>query len=49
MLGTYALFGVARLWRETSPVGWWMLKPRPMVWPVVIVYFLEKAESLIHE
>uniref|UniRef100_A0A0D9V0W6 Uncharacterized protein n=1 Tax=Leersia perrieri TaxID=77586 RepID=A0A0D9V0W6_9ORYZ len=29
MLCTYALFGVAWLWNETSPLGWWTLKPRP--------------------
>ncbi|XP_011089783.1 uncharacterized protein LOC105170633 [Sesamum indicum] len=29
LLCTYALFGVAWLWNETSPLGWWTLKPRP--------------------
>ncbi|KAJ4979603.1 hypothetical protein NE237_010383 [Protea cynaroides] len=29
LLSTYALFGVAWLWNETSPLGWWTLKPRP--------------------
>uniref|UniRef100_A0A0E0MW85 Uncharacterized protein n=1 Tax=Oryza rufipogon TaxID=4529 RepID=A0A0E0MW85_ORYRU len=29
MLCTYALFGAAWLWNETSPLGWWTLKPRP--------------------
>ncbi|RLN35133.1 hypothetical protein C2845_PM03G29570 [Panicum miliaceum] len=29
MLCTYTLFGVAWLWNETSPLGWWTLKPRP--------------------
>ncbi|XP_066360016.1 uncharacterized protein [Miscanthus floridulus] len=28
-LCTYTLFGVAWLWNETSPLGWWTLKPRP--------------------
>jgi hypothetical protein len=31
MLCTYTLFGVAWLWNETSPLGWWTLKPRPKV------------------
>ena len=31
MLCTYALFGAAWLWNETSPLGWWTLKPRPKV------------------
>lgn len=35
MLCTYALFGAAWFWNETSPLGWWTLKPRPKVWPVV--------------
>ena len=30
-LCTYTLFGVAWLWNETSPLGWWTLKPRPKV------------------
>lgn len=34
MLCTYTLFGVAWLWNETSPLGWWTLKPRPKVCPV---------------
>ncbi|KAM3408430.1 hypothetical protein ACQJBY_001519 [Aegilops geniculata] len=29
MLCTYALFGAAWLWNDTSPLGWWTLKPRP--------------------
>ncbi|XP_020094794.1 uncharacterized protein LOC109714526 isoform X2 [Ananas comosus] len=29
MLCTYTLFGAAWLWNETSPLGWWTLKPRP--------------------
>ncbi|XP_042510761.1 uncharacterized protein LOC122086117 [Macadamia integrifolia] len=29
LLSTYALFGVAWLYNETSPLGWWTLKPRP--------------------
>ncbi|KAL0436795.1 UNVERIFIED_CONTAM: hypothetical protein Sradi_0387400 [Sesamum radiatum] len=29
LLCTYALFGVAWLWNETSPLGWWTLKPKP--------------------
>ncbi|KAJ6809936.1 uncharacterized protein M6B38_387005 [Iris pallida] len=29
MACTYALFGLAWLWNETSPLGWWTLKPRP--------------------
>lgn len=29
MLCTYALFGAAWFWNETSPLGWWTLKPRP--------------------
>uniref|UniRef100_A0ACD5UY95 Uncharacterized protein n=4 Tax=Avena sativa TaxID=4498 RepID=A0ACD5UY95_AVESA len=29
MLCTYVLFGAAWLWNETSPLGWWTLKPRP--------------------
>ncbi|KQK07379.1 hypothetical protein BRADI_2g34940v3 [Brachypodium distachyon] len=29
MFCTYALFGVAWLWNETSVLGWWALKPRP--------------------
>jgi hypothetical protein len=31
MLCTYVLFGAAWLWNETSPLGWWTLKPRPKV------------------
>lgn len=31
MLCTYTLFGVVWLWNETSPLGWWTLKPRPKV------------------
>lgn len=31
MLCTYTLFGAAWLWNETSPLGWWTLKPRPKV------------------
>jgi hypothetical protein len=31
MLCTYALFSAAWLWNETSPLGWWTLKPRPKV------------------
>eukprot|EP01018_Ginkgo_biloba_P022066 Gb_11428 [translate_table: standard] len=27
-LTTYAIFGAAWLWNETSPLGWWTLKPR---------------------
>ncbi|KAM0999304.1 hypothetical protein TB2_005971 [Malus domestica] len=26
---TYTLFGVAWLYNEKSPLGWWTLKPRP--------------------
>ncbi|KAG9131749.1 hypothetical protein Leryth_009485 [Lithospermum erythrorhizon] len=29
LLCTYTLFGAAWLWNETSPLGWWTLKPRP--------------------
>ncbi|KAG2633609.1 hypothetical protein PVAP13_2NG362300 [Panicum virgatum] len=29
LLCTYTLFGVAWIWNETSPLGWWTLKPRP--------------------
>ncbi|KAI5675045.1 hypothetical protein M9H77_05995 [Catharanthus roseus] len=29
LLCTYAVIGVAWLWNETSPLGWWTLKPRP--------------------
>ncbi|XAR60703.1 hypothetical protein NMG60_11034179 [Bertholletia excelsa] len=29
LLCTYTLFGVAWLYNETSPLGWWTLKPRP--------------------
>ncbi|XWS71608.1 hypothetical protein CRYUN_Cryun03dG0152500 [Craigia yunnanensis] len=29
LLYTYTLFGVAWLYNETSPLGWWTLKPRP--------------------
>ncbi|XP_027157406.1 uncharacterized protein LOC113758905 [Coffea eugenioides] len=29
LLCTYTLFGVAWLWNETSPLGWWTLKPQP--------------------
>lgn len=31
MLYTYTIFGLAWLWNETSPLGWWTLKPRPKV------------------
>ena len=31
LLCTYTLFGVAWIWNETSPLGWWTLKPRPKV------------------
>ncbi|KAJ3679425.1 hypothetical protein LUZ60_017436 [Juncus effusus] len=26
---TYTLLGAVWLWNETSPLGWWTLKPRP--------------------
>ncbi|XP_077221179.1 homeobox prospero protein [Tasmannia lanceolata] len=29
LLCTYTVFGVAWLYNETSPFGWWTLKPRP--------------------
>ncbi|KAF3944035.1 hypothetical protein CMV_029461 [Castanea mollissima] len=29
LLCTCTLFGVAWLYNETSPLGWWTLKPRP--------------------
>ncbi|KAI4306648.1 hypothetical protein L6164_029908 [Bauhinia variegata] len=29
LLCTYALFGAVWLYNETSPLGWWTLKPRP--------------------
>ncbi|KAF8388534.1 hypothetical protein HHK36_027209 [Tetracentron sinense] len=29
LLCTYTVFGAAWLWNETSPLGWWTLKPRP--------------------
>ncbi|KAL2898781.1 hypothetical protein RDABS01_028355 [Bienertia sinuspersici] len=29
LLCTYALFGAAYVYNETSPLGWWTLKPRP--------------------
>ncbi|KAL1829053.1 hypothetical protein ACET3Z_007465 [Daucus carota] len=29
LLCTYALFGTAWLYNETSPLGWWTLKPKP--------------------
>ncbi|KAJ0021292.1 uncharacterized protein LOC116113221 [Pistacia vera] len=29
LLCTYTLFGVAWVFNETSPLGWWTLKPRP--------------------
>ncbi|KAL5983123.1 hypothetical protein ACLOJK_017204 [Asimina triloba] len=29
LICTYTLFGLAWLWNETSPLGWWTLKPRP--------------------
>ncbi|KAJ8900672.1 hypothetical protein K2173_025449 [Erythroxylum novogranatense] len=29
LLCTYALFGAAWLYNETSPLGWWTLKPMP--------------------
>ncbi|KAK9159504.1 hypothetical protein Syun_005845 [Stephania yunnanensis] len=29
LLCTYALFGVAWWWNETSPLGWWNIQPRP--------------------
>ncbi|KZV21611.1 hypothetical protein F511_17636 [Dorcoceras hygrometricum] len=29
LLCTYALFGAAWLFNETSPLGWWSLKPKP--------------------
>lgn len=29
LLCTYTLFGVAWVYNETSPLGWWTLKPRP--------------------
>ncbi|KAH7664354.1 hypothetical protein IHE45_14G116400 [Dioscorea alata] len=28
-LCTYTLLGLCWLWNETSPLGWWTLKPRP--------------------
>ncbi|KAL6979117.1 hypothetical protein U1Q18_020781 [Sarracenia purpurea var. burkii] len=29
LLCTHAIFGIAWLYNETSPLGWWTLKPRP--------------------
>ncbi|KAJ0969004.1 hypothetical protein J5N97_021881 [Dioscorea zingiberensis] len=29
VLCTYTLLGACWLWNETSPLGWWTLKPRP--------------------
>ncbi|XP_044958300.1 uncharacterized protein LOC123409473 [Hordeum vulgare subsp. vulgare] len=29
MLCTYGLLAAAWLWNDTSPLGWWTLKPRP--------------------
>ncbi|KAG8367034.1 hypothetical protein BUALT_Bualt16G0030400 [Buddleja alternifolia] len=29
LLCTYTLFGAAWLYNETSPLGWWTLKPKP--------------------
>ncbi|CAL9775486.1 unnamed protein product [Musa acuminata subsp. burmannicoides] len=29
MLYTYTIFGLAWLWNETSPLGWWNIQPRP--------------------
>ncbi|CAF1891825.1 unnamed protein product [Brassica napus] len=29
LLCTYTIFGMAWLYNETSPLGWWTLKPRP--------------------
>ncbi|XP_020587426.1 uncharacterized protein LOC110029465 [Phalaenopsis equestris] len=29
MLCTYTIFGLAWLWNETSPLGWWTFRPRP--------------------
>lgn len=29
LLCTYTIFGAAWLYNETSPLGWWTLKPRP--------------------
>ncbi|KAK6927062.1 hypothetical protein RJ641_008781 [Dillenia turbinata] len=29
LLCTYALGGAVWVWNETSPLGWWTLKPRP--------------------
>lgn len=29
LLCTYTLFGVAWIYNETSPLGWWTLKPKP--------------------
>lgn len=29
LLCTYAVFGAAWVYNETSPLGWWTLKPRP--------------------
>ncbi|XP_051115528.1 uncharacterized protein LOC127240738 isoform X2 [Andrographis paniculata] len=29
LICTYTLFGLAWLWNETSPLGWWTLKPKP--------------------
>lgn len=29
LLCTYAIFGAIWLYNETSPLGWWTLKPRP--------------------
>ena len=31
LLCTYTVFGLAWLWNETSPLGWFTLKPRPKV------------------
>ncbi|KAE8786096.1 rRNA adenine N(6)-methyltransferase [Hordeum vulgare] len=31
MLCTYGLLAAAWLWNDTSPLGWWTLKPRPKV------------------
>jgi hypothetical protein len=50
MLYTYAPFGAAWLWNETSPLGWWILKLRLWYGRLCpLVYFLEKAESIIRD
>lgn len=40
MLCTYTIFGLAWLYNEYSPLGWWTFKTRPKVKPTLLICIL---------